>query len=306
MLGALLGIGEQLGFERLVLLGRGAAAPRAGQRPDRHLAVAHAHQDLGAGARPARSRRSRDGTGTATDWCAGARGRARAEAGVNGTEKRCASTTWKMSPAAMYSLARSTMPMNSAGDGVGDRIGQRQVSAGHGCRVRQRLVERVHDAAQALQRVLRRPSAPRCRASGCTGVTTIISSFTASNTTMMVGRTNTLSGTSSASGLWLGRRSIEPHGVVAHVADDAGGDRRQLLRQLDARMRPAAPAAIPGRARAPARRRARRVCGRRLISALSPKRAPDDVGGDADDGVASAHGAALDQIPAGSSWAGHR
>ena len=47
VLGALLGVGQQLGFQRLVLLGRGAAPARAGERADRHLAVAHAHQDLG-------------------------------------------------------------------------------------------------------------------------------------------------------------------------------------------------------------------------------------------------------------------
>jgi hypothetical protein len=52
--GAFLRVGRQLGFQRLVLLGRGATRARAGQRADRDLAafgrVLLAHQDLGAGA----------------------------------------------------------------------------------------------------------------------------------------------------------------------------------------------------------------------------------------------------------------
>ena len=55
MLGALLRVGLQLGFERQVLGGRGAARARARERPDRHLLLAFggallAHQDLGRGA----------------------------------------------------------------------------------------------------------------------------------------------------------------------------------------------------------------------------------------------------------------
>jgi hypothetical protein len=54
MLGALLGVVDQFGLDRLVALRRGAARPRAGQRADRDL-LAHvgpllAHQDLRAGA----------------------------------------------------------------------------------------------------------------------------------------------------------------------------------------------------------------------------------------------------------------
>jgi dihydroorotate dehydrogenase len=59
--------------------------------------------------------------------------------------------------------------------------------------VRQGRIQGVDDAAQALDRA---------------GVATIISSFTLSNTTMMVGRTNIPSGTSSASGGWSGSRSM--------------------------------------------------------------------------------------------------
>ena len=48
VLGALLRIGEQLVLERLVLVRGRAARARAGDRPDGHRAVAHAHQDFRA------------------------------------------------------------------------------------------------------------------------------------------------------------------------------------------------------------------------------------------------------------------
>ena len=48
VLGALLRIGQQLGLERLVLVRRRAARPRAGDRADGDRAVAHPHQDLRA------------------------------------------------------------------------------------------------------------------------------------------------------------------------------------------------------------------------------------------------------------------
>ena len=48
VLGALLGVGEQLVGERAVVLGRRAARPGAGDRADGDLAVAHPDQDLGA------------------------------------------------------------------------------------------------------------------------------------------------------------------------------------------------------------------------------------------------------------------
>ena len=57
-----------------------------------------------------------------------------------------------MSPAAMYSLARATMAMNSSGVVLETGSRQRQRDAGHGGGVRQRLVERGDDAAQALDR----------------------------------------------------------------------------------------------------------------------------------------------------------
>ncbi len=73
--------------------------------------------------------------------------------------------------------------------------------------------------------------------SGRTGVTTVIESFTASNTTMMVGRTSTASGMPIGSG--FGRRQFlhQPHHVVAEIAEHAGGHRRQAVGQCDAAFR---------------------------------------------------------------------
>ena len=50
MLGPFLRIRQQIGAIGFVLRRRPAAWARAGDRPDRHLAVAHADEDLGAGA----------------------------------------------------------------------------------------------------------------------------------------------------------------------------------------------------------------------------------------------------------------
>jgi hypothetical protein len=50
VLGALLGVGQQLGGQRLVLLDGGAALARAGDRPHGDVAVLEPHQDLRRGA----------------------------------------------------------------------------------------------------------------------------------------------------------------------------------------------------------------------------------------------------------------
>ena len=87
----------------------------------------------------------------------------------------------------------------------------------------------------------------------------------------------------------------QAHRVVAHVADHAGGDRRQLGRQVDARL---------------GQERAQRFEGRQLLGlegvrmalrlavdlGLVTEGAPDNVGVDADDGIAAAHRTALDRF----------
>ena len=67
VLGALLGIGEQLGGRAPGPRSASRRAARAGDRADRHLAVAQPDQDLRATSRRARSRRSRGRTGRARD-----------------------------------------------------------------------------------------------------------------------------------------------------------------------------------------------------------------------------------------------
>jgi hypothetical protein len=47
MFGQFLLVGQQIGLQRVVLLGGGAARAGAGDRADRHLAAAQAHEDLG-------------------------------------------------------------------------------------------------------------------------------------------------------------------------------------------------------------------------------------------------------------------
>src|SRR4029077_6159516 len=49
VLGALLGIGEEFGFERLILAWRGAAGAGASNRTDRHAATGGLHHDLRTG-----------------------------------------------------------------------------------------------------------------------------------------------------------------------------------------------------------------------------------------------------------------
>ena len=70
------------------------------------------------------------------------------------------------------------------------------------------------------------PETPAC---GRTGVTTEISSLTASNTTITVGRIRIASGTFSASGLGVRQALHQPHHVVAEIAEQARRHRRQIV-----------------------------------------------------------------------------
>ena len=81
MLGALLGVGQQLRRQLAVLRRRGAAGPRAGDGADGHLVVAQAHQDFRARAddgETAEIEEEEEGRGIER---AGAPGRARRAAG---------------------------------------------------------------------------------------------------------------------------------------------------------------------------------------------------------------------------------
>ena len=58
MFGPFLLVGQQVGLQRAVLFGRGAALAGAGDGADGHFAVAQADEDFGAGADRPESRRS--------------------------------------------------------------------------------------------------------------------------------------------------------------------------------------------------------------------------------------------------------
>ncbi len=63
----LLRVGQQFGLQRLVFLTRRPAPPGAGQRPDRHRAVAQPHQHLRRGPDDREPAEIEDRTGTAPD-----------------------------------------------------------------------------------------------------------------------------------------------------------------------------------------------------------------------------------------------
>ena len=137
--------------------------PRAGQRADGDLAVAHAHQDLGAGAHQREAaeveiEQERRGVGAAQ--------RAIERERRQRERHREALRQHHLEDVAGGDVLLG--PLHHAHElgrrCIGDRIGQRQMGAGHGGRVRQRLVQRVHDAAQALQRVVVGGLRRRCRA----------------------------------------------------------------------------------------------------------------------------------------------
>ncbi len=64
---------------------------------------------------------------------------------MNGVSKRCDSTTWNMSPAAMYSLALSTMAVYSSGVVLELRLADRRSIGASGHAMIERPVERFDD-----------------------------------------------------------------------------------------------------------------------------------------------------------------
>ena len=90
----------------------------------------------------------------------------------------------------------------------------------------------------------------------------------------------------------VGQVFDEAHAIIAHVADDAGGDRRQLGRQFDAR---------GGEQRAQRLKRGGGLgcegIGRRLRARIHfgavAEGAPEQIGGQPDDRIATARGTAL-------------
>ena len=135
VLGTLFRVGEQLGFERFVFLGCGAAGSRARQRTDGDLAVAHAHQYFGAGAHQREAaeieiEQERRRIGAAERPVEGER--------RQGERHREALRQHHLENVAggdvLLGLLHHAHELGRRG--IGDRIGQRQVGAGHGCGVR--------------------------------------------------------------------------------------------------------------------------------------------------------------------------
>ena len=207
MLGALLRIGEQFGGERLILGRRLAARPRAGDRADAHLAVAHADQDF----------RARDDDLEAAEVEEAEIGR-----GID-PPQRAIERKGRQVEAAGEALRQHDLE-GVAGDDIVLRLGdhgEKLALAGVGDR---RVGEQFSDrprggawssgpssaAMTASSRASAASYAARAEtpATGRIGVTTDISSRTESNTTITVGRTSSASGMPIGSGFAGARRSI--------------------------------------------------------------------------------------------------
>ena len=113
VLGALLRVGQQFVGQALVLRRGRAARPGAGDRADLHSPSRRSPEFPGL-SRQRRSRRSRGSTCRARGSMAKRPVERRRQEEWNVASKRWHSTTWKMSPAGMYSLARSTIAGYSA------------------------------------------------------------------------------------------------------------------------------------------------------------------------------------------------
>ena len=199
-----------------------------------------------------------------------------------------------MSPATMYSLALLHHRLVFGGRRVGRRFGRGDLARGDRRRVRQRLVERGDDALQALARRLvgffRRHFGIRAhrRDDGDLILDDVEDRHHRWAHEDAVGNVQ-----------GVGRRVRQPlhqaHGIVAHVAEDAGRHRRQLGGQRDLRV-----------GEQGAQRGERRLCLAREGVGLGHRRAIDEgliaVGApyqvrlEADDGIAPARRAAFDRF----------
>ena len=227
VLGALLLVGQQLRGDRDVLLGVGAARARAGDRARRDAAAGDGQQRLGAGAgdlevaevEEVHVRRRVDGAQPAVD-------RERVDRRP-GADQRCEGTTWKASPAWMYSTIRATIASN--------------------CLARHVRLERRH-GARRVQR--RRAAAPARRAARATSAIVATASRVGASTSALVlgvdvredrdrvlevveddehvGEHQRHVGQAELVGVRLAERLDGAHEVVAEEADRAAGERRQV------------------------------------------------------------------------------
>ncbi len=293
VLGALLGIGEQLGLEVLVFLRRRTAADGAGERTDRHLAVAHAHQDLGA--------RAHERERAEVEMEQERRRVRAAQRAIEGERGQREGRGEALADDDLEHVARGDVFLGARdlGEelvlrGVRHRLGRRERVVGGDARMRHRLVEPRHNAFETGDgcRISRVGRERRVRPHGRDDDHLVLHAVEHDGD----GRAHEDAvGHAEAVGRHVRQVLGKPHHVVAHVADDARADVGDVARQGDA-----------GSVEQLAQRGERGIGlghegvrrGLRRSIDLGPgaARAPDDVGREADHGVAPAHGAAFDRF----------
>ena len=196
----------------------------------------------------------------------------------------------------MYSLALRTIAWYSAGvvlefGGDVERAGVELAR-----RLVERPVERVDHAGEPLDARARGRLRRRRRLCGRTGVTTVIASFTASNTT--IERRADQHRVGHADRIGIGRPAAPPSAAPCRSRDSRTGRPPSAAGRRAARCGFRRSARAAPRAAARAGREARPGLPRalRLISARAPLRAPDQVGIEPDHRIAAAHRAALDRL----------
>ena len=152
---------------------------------------------------------------------------------MKGSSKRCESTTWKMSPARMYSLARSTMAWNSDSGDVGGGLRQIGERIHHLAPFRQIAAEIGDHIGQTLAGLVIGGRAHLGRACGQTGgndgheILDIVEDRHDRRA-----QENGI-GQTQRRGL-VGRQPLhQPDHVIAHIAEEPGCHGRQARRQID-------------------------------------------------------------------------
>ena len=207
MLGALLRVGQELVLQRLVLVRRRAARPGAGERPDRHRAVAQPHQHL----------RARPGDGVAAE-VEEIQKRRRIDPPQRAVERERRQRERRLEALRQHHLE------NIAGQDVvlgllhhGPVFGGRGVGFRRDVERRRARWPRPPCRAAGRAHRPRRRAAPRARASaafavtpgsGRTGVTTVICPSPRRTPRSSVGRISTASGMPIGSGWAAGSSSI--------------------------------------------------------------------------------------------------
>ena len=293
MLGAFLLIRQQFGFERLVLLERRAARPRAGEWANGHGALAHSHQDFRA--------RANDREAAEVEEIKKGRWidppQRPVERKGRQFERRLETLRQhdlENVPGGDVLLGDTHHTLVFDGGNVGGWPHRERSRLEIGRSMRQWCIERIEDGREALARAregrLGRDAdfwAHR-RDDGNHVFHGVEHDHDGGAHQHRVGNPDRV-------GVGLRQLLHQPHHVVAKVAENAGGHGRQHVRQLD-------PAFGDERAQ---RRQRRPVAGREAISpvprraadlGLPSHRAPNEIGIESDDRIAPAQRAALHRL----------